>query len=375
MSQEKVLRHATRMAVVTMASRLTGWVRDKALFWVLGASDLNDAFRVANRIPNAFRALLAEGALHAAFVPSLSRLVEGDKARRDAKDLANGVLAVLLLALAVIVGLGILFAPWIVGLFAQGYEDTPGKIDLTVFMTRLMFPYLGFISVAALLQGVLNSHERFLLPAATPILYNLSLTAFALGPAAHSEEPAGWLCAGVVLGGILQFGIQWPAVHHLGYRLRPVWAGLRDPAVRRVVVLMLPGIPVLGINQLNHLVSTRFASYCGEGAVSILSGAYRITELMFGGIVVQLTTVLLPVLSRQLRRDPENAPRTLLQTISLVSYVTLPTATFLFLAGHPIVGLAFGGGRLGPAGVALMGTTLTAYAFTLVGLGQAKVMA
>lgn len=363
------------MAVVTMVSRLTGWVRDKALFWVLGASDLNDAFRVAFRIPNAFRALLAEGALHAAFVPALSPLAAREESRREAQELICGLLGVLLVILATIVGLGMVFAPLLVRLFAQGYAEVPGKLELTVLMTRVMFPYLGFISVAALLQGVLNSHERFLLPAATPIFFNLTLAGTAVFFAADSEHIALWLGGAVLIGGAMQAAIQWPAVRSLGIRLRPLWAGVRDPAVRRILILMLPGIPVLGISQLNQLISTRFASFLGEGGVSILSGAYRVTELMFGGIVVQMTTVLLPVLSRQLKQEPEEAPKTLLDTIGLISFVTLPTAVFLMVSAVPVIGLAFGGGRFGSEAVAVTGATLAAYAFSLVGLGQAKVMA
>jgi putative peptidoglycan lipid II flippase len=363
------------MAVVTMLSRLTGWVRDKALFWVLGASDLNDAFRVAFRIPNAFRALLAEGALHAAFVPALSRLAGREDARAEAQELIRGLLGVLLMILAAVVGLGMLFAPLLVRAFAEGYTEIPGKLEMTVLMTRVMFPYLGFISVAALLQGILNSNEKFLLPAATPILFNLTLAGIAVFFAEGSENVALWLGAAVLVGGAFQAALQWPAVRSLGIRLNPLWTGFRDPAVRRVLVLMLPGIPVLGISQLNQLISTRFGSYLGEGGVSILSGAYRVTELMFGGIVVQMTTVLLPVLSRQLRQEPEEAPKTLLDTIALISFVTLPTATFLAVMAVPVIGLAFGGGRFGPEAVAVTGATLAAYAFSLVGLGQAKVMA
>jgi len=359
-----------------MVSRLTGWFRDKALFWVLGAGDLNDAFRVAFRIPNAFRALLAEGALHAAFIPSLSRLTGGGEADREAaRKLVGGLLAVLLMILAVIVGLGLVLAPFLVRLFAEGYAEIPGKMETTVLMTRVMFPYLACISIAALLQGVLNSHERFLLPAATPILFNLTLAGIAYFVAGDSKYTALWLGAAVLVGGALQAGIQWPAVRALGVGLRPLWSGIRDPAVRRVLLLMLPGIPVLGISQLNQLVSTRFASFLGSGGVSIISGAYRVTELMFGGIVVQMTTVLLPVLSKQLKQDPEEAPKTLLDTIALVAFVTLPTATFLRVAAVPVIGLAFGGGRFDVAAVTVTGATLAAYAFSLVGLGQAKVMA
>ncbi len=363
------------MAVVTMVSRLTGWIRDKALFWILGASDLNDAFRVAFRIPNAFRALLAEGALHAAFVPALSPLAGREEARREAQELICGLLAVLLVILAAIIGLGMVFAPLLVRVFAQGYSQIPGKLEMTVLMTRVMFPYLGFISVAALLQGILNSHEKFLLPAATPILFNLTLAGTAVFFAADSENTTLWLGGAVLVGGALQAVIQWPAVRTLGFRLRPAWAGIRDPAVRRILILMLPGIPVLGISQINQLISTRFASFLGEGGVSILSGAYRVTELMFGGIVVQMTTVLLPVLSRQLKQEPDQAPKTLLDTIGMISFVTLPTATFLWVGAIPVIGLAFGGGRFGPEAVGVTGATLAAYAFSLVGLGQAKVMA
>lgn len=374
-TQKVLLRHATRMAVITMVSRLTGWVRDKALFWLLGASDLNDAFRVAFRIPNAFRALLAEGALHAAFVPALSRLTGREEARRQSQELISGLLAVLLMILAAVVGLGMVFAPLLVRAFAQGYADIPGKFEITILMTRVMFPYLGFISVAALMQGVLNSHEKFLLPAVTPILFNLTLAGVAVFFASGSENIALWLGGAVLVGGGLQAAIQWPAVRSLGFRMQPVWNGIRNPEVRRVLILMLPGIPVLGISQLNQLISTRFASFLGEGGVSILSGAYRVTELMFGGIVVQMTTVLLPVLSRQLKHDPDEAPKTLLDTIGLVSFVTLPTATFLVVAAVPVIGVAFGGGRFGQEAVVVTGATLAAYAFSLVGLGLAKVMA
>jgi putative peptidoglycan lipid II flippase len=138
---------------------------------------------------------------------------------------------------------------------------------------------------------------------------------------------------------------------------------------------MLPGIPVLGINQLNQLVSNRFASYLGEGGVNFPYYAYRVTELAFGAVVVQLTTVLLPLLSRELKDNPERAPRTLLNTITLVSFVTLPTATVLAVVSRPIIGLLFGGGEFRPADVTITGATLTAYAFSLVGVAHAKVLA
>jgi len=363
------------MAVVTMGSRLTGYLRDKALAWALGAGVLNDAFRTAFRIPNAFRALLAEGALHAAVVPALARLGDDGDAGREARELVRGLTAALLLALAIVVGLGIICSEWLVGLYGQGFADTPGKLEVTVLMNRLMFPYLAAISLAALCQGVLNSRDRFLLSAATPVFFNLVVAATAFAAVRGSGRPELILSLAVLAGGVLQFVVQMPAVRALGFSLRPLWSAMTGPKVRSVLLLMLPGIPVLGINQLNQLVTNRFASYLGEGAVTATYYAYRVTELMFGGLVVQMTTVLLPVLSRQLREEPDEAPATLLETLSLVSFVTLPTATLLLAAAAPVIGVLFGGGAFDVTAVQVTGATLTAYALSLVGTGHAKVMA
>jgi putative peptidoglycan lipid II flippase len=188
------------------------------------------------------------------------------------------------------------------------------------------------------------------------------------------EDPALVLAGAVLVGGLLQAAVQAPAVRRLGFAITPMLAAIRTPGVGRVLRLMLPGIPVLGINQINQLVSNRFASFL-ESGVSYTYGAYRVTELVFGSIVVQLTTVLLPVLSRELRLAPERAPRTLLETATLVSFVTIPAAAVMAVLSRPIIGLLFGGGRFGPHDVEVTGLTLTAYAFSLVGTGQVKVMA
>lgn len=373
--EQRLLRHATRMAIVTFLSRLAGYVRDKALAWVLGAEALNDAFRTAFRIPNAFRALLAEGALHAAFVPALARLSDDGESGREARELVRGLTAALLLATSVVVGLGIALSPWLVRLYAPGFVGDSATFDATVVMNRLMFPYLALVSLAALLQGVLNSRERFLLPAATPIVFNLALAAGAWWLSRGGGPAPVVLSLAVLVGGALQFLVQLPAVRSLGFRVQPLWRALRSPAVTRVLLLMLPGIAVLGLNQVNQFVTNRFASTLGEGAVTVQFYAYRVTELMYGGLVVQLTTVLLPVMSRQLRQEPAAASVTLLDTVRLVSFITLPTATVLAVAARPVIGLLFGGGRFGAEAVAVTGTTLAAYAFGLVALGHAKVVA
>jgi len=370
-----MVHHASRMAVVTLLSRITGYLRDKTLSYVLGAGVMYDAFITATRIPSTIRALLGEGALHAAFIPTLARLRAAHADPEEARELVRGVMAALLLILAVVVGLGIIASPWLVKAFALGFAKTPGKLELAVLLNRLVFPYLMLVSLAALCQGVLNSHDRFVLPAAAPILYNLSVVGVVWWLARGSEKPVPYLAGAVLLGGFLQFAIQARSVRRLGYHLRPAWRLMTSPQVRRVLVLMLPGIPVLGINQLNQLVSNFFASFAGDGGVVYTFAAYRVTELVFGSIVVQLTTVLLPTLARNLAEDPSSARTTLLETVSLVSYVTLPAATVMAVLSAPIIGLLFGGGRFTPEDVAVTGSTLAAYAFGVVGTGHAKVMA
>jgi putative peptidoglycan lipid II flippase len=375
MSQERrVVRHASRMAVVTLFCRISGYLRDKALFSLFGAGHLYDMYRTANRIPNAFRGLFAEGTLHAAFVPTLARLTGKEGDRREAIELFRGLLAVMLLVVGAVVAVGILASPWLVRLYAEGFSTTPGKLETTVLMNRIMFPYLLLISLAALLQAVLNSHERFLLAASTPMFYNLTIAGTAWLVLPRVTNPAPVLSAAVLVGGFLQFAIQAPAVRRLGFSLRPLWSGFSNLQVKAVLLLMLPGIPVLGINQINQLVSNRFASFIDSG-VSYTYGAYRVTELVFGAVVVQLTTVLLPLLSRELRSDPEHAPRTLLGTVSLVSFVTIPAAVVMAVLSRPLIGLLFGGGRFDTLDVTITGATLTAYAFSLVGTGHVKVMA
>ena len=374
-SQEKrVVHHASRMAVVTLACRITGYLRDKALFSFMGAGQFYDMYRTANRIPNAFRGLFAEGTLHAAFVPTLARLTGKDGDRGEAIELFRGLLAVMLLVVGLVVAVGIFASPWLVRLYAEGFSATPGKLETTVLMNRIMFPYLLLISLAALLQAVLNSHERFLLAASTPMFYNLTIAGTAWWVLPRVANPAPVLSVAVLVGGFLQFAVQAPAVRHLGFSLRPLWNGFANPQVKAVLLLMLPGIPVLGINQINQLVSNRFASFIDSG-VSYTYGAYRVTELVFGAIVVQLTTVLLPLLSRELREDPEHAPRTLVGTVTLVSFVTFPAAVVMAVLSRPVIGLLFGGGRFDADDVTLTAATLAAYAFSLVGTGHVKVLA
>jgi len=360
------------MAVVTVASRISGYLRDKVVAMVLGTSPVADAFYAGLAVPNTFRALLAEGAMHAAFIPTLAELkATGEEEAR--RRFVRAMTGTLLLALPFVVLAGVAAAPLLVRLFAPGFAGSE-HFATAVRFTRLMFPYLGFISLAALAQGVLNASGRFLLPAATPLALNLlavlgTLTAVGLGGAWE------WMAFGVLAGGLAQLALQLPACRAVGMPLRPGGGWLRHPEVRRVLLLMLPGIPALGVYELTLLVSYRFASAVGPGAITARFNANRLAELVYGILIVQLTTAALPLLAADRARDGEEARRTLAFALRLLSLAAIPAAVALVVLAHPIVGTAFGGGEYGAGSVAMTAGALAMYGWGLPFLGLTKLLA
>lgn len=375
MSTNRRLVKATGgMALVTVVSRLSGYARDKAVAALLGAGTLSDAFIAGFRIPNMFRALLAEGSLTAAFVPTLVDLrARGDEA--ETRKFVRAMTSALLLALPVVVAAGIAAAPLLVRLLAPAFAAEPGKFDLTVRLTRLMFPYLGLISLAALAQGVLNASERFLLPAATPVALNLAIVAGTVTTVAVFGGRGEWLAAGVLVGGFLQFAMQWRACRRLGMPILPGAGAFRHPAVRRTLALMLPGIPALGIYELTLVVSTRFAASAGNGAVTCLYNASRLNELVYGIVIVQLTTAVLPMLAAERAISGERARETLGFALRLLSFVALPATAFALAVARPLVGALFGGGQYSVDAVAATASALFCYSAGLPFLGLTKLLA
>ncbi len=362
------------MVLVTAASRLSGYLRDKAVAALLGAGTVSDAFITAFRIPNMFRALLAEGSLTAAFVPTLvAERSAGDEARTG--EFVRAMTAALLLVLPWLVAAGIFAAPWLVALLAPAFAQDPAKFELTVRLTRLMFPYLGLISLAALAQGVLNAADRFLLPAATPIALNLAIVAGTGTTVWLLDGRWEWLAAGVLVGGLAQYAMQARACRRLGQPLVPGGGALRHPGVRRVLSLMAPGIPALGIYQLTLVISTRFASTAGNGAVTCLYNASRLNELVYGMVVVQLTTAVLPMLASERAASPERARETLAFAIRLLSFVALPATAFAAAAARPLVAVLFGGGAYTAEAVAATAGALLWYSAGLPFLAATKLLA
>jgi putative peptidoglycan lipid II flippase len=361
------------MAAVTLVSRLSGYARDKVVAALIGAGVVGDAFVAGFRIPNMFRAFLAEGALHAAFVPVLAGLRE-ERDEERTRQFVGAMVSCLLLVLPLLVAGGMLAAPALVQLFAAAFADDPAKFALAVRLTRLMFPYLALISLAALAQGVLNSAGRFLLPAATPVALNLAIVAGAVTASESLGGRSEWLAAGVVAGGFLQLAMQWQACRRLGLPLLPGRGALRHPLVRKVFRLMVPGVPALGIYQITILLSTRFAASVGEGALMCLYNATRINELVYGVVVVQLATAVLPMLSAERLHSPETAHRTLAFSLRLLSLVTLPAAALSAVLARPLAGALLGGGKYGAEAVAMTAAALWVYSLGMPFLALVKIL-
>ena len=360
----RLVRSASVITLLTLASRLTGYARDKTIAAFFGASAASDVFYTAFRIPNLLRQLVAEGALPGVFIPSYAERRKNGSVE-DTRLFAARILSALTLLVSAITVLGILFAPAIVRLLAKGFASTPGKIPLTIYLTRLMFPYLCFISVAALLQAILNAHGRFAISAMSPILLNLAIIFGAVVLAPRFREPTVALAIGVLVGGILQMAVQVPAARSLSaigsWNVR-----FSDPDVRAVFFLLVPRLFGFGIYAITIALSTRFASVFGDGAVSYLTFGNRVIELVRGGFVISVSTAILPLLARQALED-DRAPfkDTLRFGLRLVAFVTIPWAVGLAVLRETVIAALFQGGRFGPTATAATAQALSYYAIGL----------
>ena len=359
------------ITVWTGLSRVAGVLRDATVARFLGASASSDAFYTAFRIPNTFRAIVGEGGLPGAFVPIAKRV---ERERPGSEGIYAGrVLSLLTLVLALLVALGLVFSPALVDLFARGYRKTEGKFELTVLLTRLMFPYILLVSSASLLEAFLNAKGRFQLSAATPIALNLSIVsaAWILTPAGV-PVPYG-LAAGVLVGGLLQFLMQWPAARGLGFRFGG--SPFRDPDVRRTALQIAPRLYGYGVGQLNFLVSSRTLSELGDAYYTYNFCAFRIVDFVLGGFVVSVTRAILPSLSEQaLEKDRAEYRGTVGFGLRLVGLVTIPATVGLLLVAAPVVDLVFRRGRFGATDVRQTALSVMFFALGLYAAAGVKIL-
>ncbi|HYR25405.1 MAG TPA: murein biosynthesis integral membrane protein MurJ [Aquabacterium sp.] len=379
-----LLKSASIVSLLTLASRITGLVRELLIAAAFGASATTDAFNVAFRIPNLLRRLFAEGAFSQAFVPILaeSRARNGEQATHD---LVNAVGTVLFGALFVTCVLGVIGAPVLVWAMASGLKES-GGFDAAVVMTRWMFPYIGFMSLVALSAGILNTWSRFAVPAATPVLLNLATIGAALFVAplfrARGVEPVYALAVGVMIGGVLQLAIQVPALLRIGMvprigltpsAWRQAW---HHPGVVRVLRQMAPAVLGVSVAQLSLLVNTQIASHLGAGAVSWLTYADRLMEFPTAMLGVALGVVLLPQLSRaQAGGDTARFSELLDWGLRLVLLLALPSAVALLVFAKPLVAVLYHYGHFNPHDVQQTVVALSCYGVGLLGLIGVKVLA
>jgi putative peptidoglycan lipid II flippase len=360
---------------MTLASRITGFIRDTLLAILFGAGLTMDAFVVAFRIPNLLRRLFAEGAFSQAFVPVLGEVRErsGNEATLD---LAGKVLAVLAFWLFVVTLIGIVAAPVVVYLSASGFAKDADKFALTVTMVRICFPYILFVSLVSFCAGLLNTYGAFKGPAFTPVLLNLSFIGFALWVAPHLERPVLALAWAVFFGGIAQLAFQVPFLKRIGMLPRPKWDP-RDAAVIRILRLMGPAAIGVSIAQVSLLINTQIASWLKDGAVSWLYYADRLMEFPSAMLGVALGTVLLPSLVRHHQaRNQEAYSRLLDWGLRVTLLFALPAALALGMLAVPLVSTLFWHGDVFTRlDVMMTRNALIAYAVGLAGIILVKVLA
>ena len=368
-----MLKSVFTVSGFTLLSRILGLVRDQLTAALLGASAVNDAFVVAQRLPNLFRSLFAEGAFSAAFVPLFAGSV-AEHGRPAARRFAQEAMAVLVAILLVFTVLGEIFMPWVIRAIAPGFTQDAGKLDLAILLTRITFPYLLFISLVALLGGILNSVDRFAAVAGTPMLLNIIMIAAALGLSQWlgTGQALSW---GITVAGVAQFVWLMFSCSREGLMPRLRWPRL-TPAVRQLLGRVLPGVLGAGVTQLNLMISTVITSGLPNGAVSYLYYAERLNQLPLGVIGIAIGTVILPPLSRHVRRG-ENDLAAGLQNrgLELALFLTLPAAAALGLLAEPIIAVLFERGRFGPVETAATATALAAYSLGLPAFVAARVLA
>nr|WP_289099750.1 murein biosynthesis integral membrane protein MurJ [uncultured Halomonas sp.] len=369
-----LMRSGLVVSAMTMLSRVMGLVRDVVVATFLGAGNGSDAFFVAFKIPNFLRRLFAEGAFNQAFVPVLSEY-STQRTKQEIRELLNAVAGSLTALLALITALAMLGAPWLVWLFAPGFGRDPDKLAMTADMLRLTFPYLLLISLTAFSGSVLNTWNRFAVPAFTPVLLNISLIGAALFLMPLMEEPAMALAWGVLIAGAAQLAFQVPFLLRLGLLPTP-WPNFAHDGVKRILKLMAPALFGVSVSQINLLLDTVLASLLAAGSVSWLYYSDRLVELPLGVFGVAIGTIILPALSkRHAEQSTEHFSAMLDWAIRVVLLLGVPAALALAVLAEPFLITLFHYGAMTDNDIQMAAMSLRAYAFGLVAFMLIKVLA
>jgi putative peptidoglycan lipid II flippase len=369
-----MLRGVITVGGWTMLSRILGFARDMLIAAMLGAGPVADAFFVALKLPNLFRRLFGEGAFNVAFIPAFTGMLaaEGPDAARQFAREAFSVLAFWLAGLTIV---GEIFMPQLMVVLAPGFADDPAKFALTVTLSRITFPYLLLICLAALVAGVLNGMERFTAASASYVLFNVVSMAFMIGLTPYVPTAGHALAWGVTASGVAQLGLLMVASGRAGMALRLPRPRM-TPQMRVLLRRMAPGLVGAGVTQLNLAVDVIIASLLPAGTVSVLYYADRVNQLPLGVIGTAIGTALLPALSRQVRGGEAGAAMaTMNRAMELALALTLPAAVALVVSGFPIIWTLFGRGAFSAEDAVLSAQSLAAYAVGLPAFVAVKVLA
>ncbi len=376
-SNNKIARSAGSVGIAIMCSRILGLIREQIFAGLFGAGFAYDSFVVAFRIPNLLRDLFGEGALSAAFVTVFSAY-DTKKSSQETWQLASNVLTFFLIMLCLLTLVAIYFAEPIVSLLAPDFSLIAGKTALTEKLTRIMLPFMVFISLSAIVMGMLNTKGKFFIPALASSFFNLGSiiggVSLAVVVPKFGQPPIVGMAIGTLIGGICQLAIQLPSLHRTGFRYRPQ-LNLADSGLKQILTLMLPATIGLSATQLNIFVNTNFAASCAEGSVSWLYYAFRLVQLPIGVFGVALSIAILPMLAKQAANKQIDAMKeTMVSSLTMVFALALPATVGLIILAQPIIRLIFEHGAFTPADTIATANTLIFYAIGLFAFSANKVL-
>jgi putative peptidoglycan lipid II flippase len=380
----QILKSASAIALVTVISRICGYLRDQRVALLLGTSPAADSFVLAFRIPNLIRRMAGEGSLGASFIPIFTGYLR-NKPRQQAWAFARKAFWDLAVLLAVIAFLGSVFSKQVIYVFTI-FGGNPAQWDLAVFLNRIIFPCVFFICLSALAGAILNSFHVFALPAATPIFFNLAVIACSIGAVYRPilrwapeqfRTPAVALAAGILLGAFVQLAIQIPALARRGMRF-PFELSFRDPGIQKVGRLMVPAFFGMGVYQVNLVVDMIFAAShrMPSGSITSLYVADRVMQLVLGSYAIAVSTALLPTMSHQAAGGEfEEMKRTFRFSLRVVSFIAIPAAVGLILLRQPIIQVLFQHGKFAAESTALTARALFYYSLGLPAFAAIKLIA
>ena len=370
-----LLKSSTVVSIMTLLSRILGLVRDMVIANFFGASAGADAFFLAFKIPNFFRRLFGEGAFSQAFVPVLSEY-QTRRSKDDIRTLVSRISGVLGLSLVILTVIGVIAAPYIMKLFAAGYvvNNETEKLALATEMLRLTFPYILLICMTAFSGSVLNSFNRFAVPAFTPVFLNISLILCAVYLTPYMETPVIALAWGVLIAGVAQLSFQMPFLARINLLTRPT-LDFKDEGVRKVGKLMLPALFGVSVGQINLLLDTVLATFLETGSLSWLYYSDRLLELPLALFGITIATVILPSLSRQHAGDSTAFSKTLEWAVKMVLLVGIPASLALIVLSESLITTLFYRGEMSARDVSMASYSLSAYGIGLLGHMLVKVLA